>query len=111
MRNEDAVQALAALGQGTRLEAFKLLIKVGPDGMLASDIASALAVPRNTMSSHLNILSRAALIVAQRSGKNITYSASLPELGRLTAFLVDGCCGERRELCEPIISKIEKLTF
>jgi DNA-binding transcriptional ArsR family regulator len=59
MESEQAILALAALAQPTRLDVFRLLVKHEPEGLAAGDIAKALAVPQNTMSSHLAILSRA----------------------------------------------------
>ena len=80
MESEQAILALAALAQSTRLEVFRLLVKHEPDGLAAGDIARELAVPQNTLSSHLSILSRAGLVSAQRFGRSIIYCA---ELGRL----------------------------
>ena len=59
MESENVILALAALAQPTRLDVFRLLVKHEPDGLPAGDIARELAVPHNTMSSHLGILSRA----------------------------------------------------
>ena len=61
MESENAILALAALAQSTRLDVFRLLVKHEPDGLPAGEIARELAVPHNTMSSHLGILSRAGL--------------------------------------------------
>src|SRR5256885_10541457 len=64
MELEDAILALAALAQPTRLDVFRLLVKHEPDGLAAGGVAKALAVPPNTMSSHLSILSRAGPVPA-----------------------------------------------
>src|SRR5258708_6921984 len=61
MESEDAILALAALAQATRLDVFRLLAKHEPEGLAAGDIGRVLAVPQNTMSSHLSVLSRAGL--------------------------------------------------
>jgi ArsR family transcriptional regulator len=106
---DEAVLILSALGQLTRLQAFHLLVQAGSDGMIASDLAEKLKVPRNTMSSHFGILARAGLVSAERSSRQIIYRANLPQLARLTSSLVEGCCGGRPELCEPDISKIRDL--
>ena len=65
MESEQAILALAALAQSTRLDVFRLLAKHEPEGLAAGDIARTLAVPQNTMSSHLAILSRAGLVPAR----------------------------------------------
>lgn len=107
MDDNDVVSTLVALGQITRLQTFRLLVKAGPAGLPAGDLASALGVPRNTMSSHFGILSRAELITSKRMGRHIYYSVNLAKLADLTAFLVAGCCGGRRDLCDPLIQMIK----
>ena len=106
MGNDDAVLILSALGQLTRLQAFRLLVKAGPEGMIASDIADALGVPGNTMSSHFNILTRADLITAQRVSRMIYYRVNVPRLTDLATFLVEGACGGRSDLGEPFPTEI-----
>ena len=75
METEHAILALAALAQSTRLEVFRLLARHEPDGLAAGDIARALAVPQNTMSSHLSILTRACLVSSERHSRSIVYRA------------------------------------
>ena len=69
MESEDALTALAALGQPTRLEAFRLLVRHEPEGMAAGDLAQALGAPANTLSAHLNVLSHAGLVRGERRGR------------------------------------------
>lgn len=106
MESADAVAVLAALGQITRLEVFKLLVREEPNGVASSDIAAKLDVPRNTMSSHLRILESAGLVRSERSSRQIFYRAELPQLAQLTSFLLEGCCGNRPELCGPVLGNI-----
>src|SRR5258705_6931660 len=93
MESEAAILALAALAQATRLDVFRLLVKGEPDGLAAGDIARALAVPQNTMSSHLAILARAGLVVSERRSRSIIYRANLVTFQDLTSFMVEDCCG------------------
>lgn len=111
MDNLDAVSILAALGQPTRLDAFRLLVREGVTGMPAGDIADALAVPRNTMSSHLARLARAGLIDAERDGTRIYYRPNFACLTALVAFLLEGCCGGKPELCESTITQLKAITL
>src|SRR6266849_3173459 len=101
MDSENVILALAALAQSTRLDVFRLLVKHEPDGLAAGDIAKALAVPQNTMSSHLAILARAGLVMGERKSRSIIYRAGLVTLQDLTAFMVEDCCGGRADLCAP----------
>lgn len=105
MEIESATLAFAALSQATRLETFRLLIAHEPEGLAAGEIARRLCVPANTMSSHLGVLSRAGLIMAERRSRSIIYRASLPAIGGLIDYLAMDCCGGRPEICAPQITR------
>ena len=102
MESEQAILALAALAQSTRLSVFRLLVKHEPDGLAAGEIARAIAVPQNTMSAHLAILARAGLVMSARKSRSIIYRADLAVFQSLTSFMVEDCCGGAAELCAPI---------
>jgi DNA-binding transcriptional ArsR family regulator len=106
MESEDVILALAALAQSTRLEVFRLLVKLEPQGLAAGDIARALGVPQNTMSSHLAILSRAGLVSAQRFGRSIVYRADLARFRAVVLFMLKDCCDGRPEICAPLIEDL-----
>ena len=106
MESENAVLALAALAQSTRLEVFRLLVKHEPEGLAAGDVARALAVPQNTMSSHLAVLSRAGLLSAQRFGRSIVYRADLARFRTVMLFMLRDCCEGRPEICAPLIADL-----
>ena len=106
MESENAILALAALAQSTRLDVFRLLVKHEPEGLPAGDIAKALAVPQNTMSSHLSILSRARLVSAQRFGRSIVYCADRTHLQAVVLFMLRDCCDGRPEICAPLIESL-----
>jgi ArsR family transcriptional regulator, arsenate/arsenite/antimonite-responsive transcriptional repressor len=106
MESESAILALAALAQSTRLDVFRLLVKREPDGLPAGDIAKAMAVPQNTMSAHLAVLSRAGLVTARRIGRSIVYRADLARFQAVMSFLVNDCCDGRPEICAPLIESI-----
>ena len=104
MESDQAILALAALAQSTRLGVFRLLVKYEPEGLAAGDIADVLAVPQNTMSAHLAILARAGLVMSERKSRSIIYRADLSSVQALTSFLIEDCCGGRRDLCEPRVA-------
>jgi ArsR family transcriptional regulator len=106
MESEKAILALAALAQPTRLDVFRLLAKHEPEGLAAGDIAKALAVPQNTMSSHLAILARAGLVSAQRFSRSIVYRADLARFQDVVLFMMRDCCGGRPEICAPLIENL-----
>jgi DNA-binding transcriptional ArsR family regulator len=98
-----AIAAFGALAQETRLAAFRLLLEARPAGLPAGEVARRLAVPHNTLSTHLSLLARAGLVAARRDSRSILYSADLGGLRRLLAFLLEECCGGRPELCTPLL--------
>lgn len=106
MESEAAILALAALAQSTRLDVFRLLVKHEPEGLAAGDIAKALAVPQNTMSSHLAVLSRAGLVSAQRFSRSIVYRADLARFQQVMLFMLRDCCDGRPEVCAPVIESL-----
>ena len=106
MESEQAILALAALAQSTRLDVFRLLAKHEPDGLAAGDIAKKLAVPQNTMSSHLAIRSRAELVTARRFSRSIVYRADLKAFQAVVLFMLRDCCDGRPEICGPLIEDL-----
>ena len=104
MELKAAVQALSALGQESRLRVFRLLVKRGPEGMPAGDIAEQLNVPANTMSSHLAVLSRAGLVASRKQGRSVIYTVDVEGTRKLLAFLVEDCCQGKPKVCQPLIA-------
>jgi DNA-binding transcriptional ArsR family regulator len=106
MEAENVILALAALAQPTRLDVFRLLVKHEPDGLPAGDIARGLAVPHNTMSSHLGILARAGLIRSERRSRSIIYRVDLDHLRQVVTFLLKDCCSGHPSVCAPLIDAL-----
>lgn len=105
MESTDAIDVLVALGQPTRLEAFRLIMRHEPDGLPAGEVARLLDVPQNTMSTHLAVLTRAGLISSERHSRSIIYRAELGRVREIASFLVSDCCGGRPELCAPLVAE------
>jgi len=102
MESFEAVKRLSALAQEARLEVFRLLVKAGPEGLAAGEIARRLDTAANTMSAQLLVLSNAGLVRARRDGRSIVYSVDYDAMGSLLVFLTEDCCGGRAEICAPI---------
>ncbi|MEI4485730.1 helix-turn-helix domain-containing protein [Frigidibacter sp. MR17.14] len=96
-----ALSALSALGQEARLDVFRLLVVAGPEGMLAGEVAEALGVLPNTLSSNLSILLAAGLVTRAREGRALRYVADLKGMEALVGYLMEDCCGGRPGLCAP----------
>ncbi|GIL02519.1 MAG: transcriptional regulator [Alphaproteobacteria bacterium] len=106
MNRNAAVAALAALGQDTRIEVFRLLVRAGQRGLPAGEIAARLGTVQNTMSAHLKVLDHAGLVRAERDGRLVRYVADMTGLRDLLAFLMEDCCNGSPELCQPVLDAI-----
>ena len=106
MDKKNALQALSALGQETRMDVFRLLVTAGSEGMLSGEIGRELGIRQNTMSANLAIMLNAGIIRNRREGRSIRYFADFDGIRGLLAFLVGDCCGGRPELCQAVIDEI-----
>ena len=106
MKTEAALNALSALAHESRLAVFRLLVKAGPGGMPAGDIARKLDTAPNTMSAQLLILSNAGLIRARRDGRSMIYTADFAQMTGLLKFLTEDCCSGHPEICEPLSAAV-----
>lgn len=104
METETAVNAISALAHGHRLAAFRLLVKQGPSGLAAGEIAARLDISPSALSFHLAHLERAGLLRTWRQGRHIRYAVEVEGMRRLLAFLTEDCCGGRPELCGGLVS-------
>ena len=104
MEKVQALSALAALGQETRLDVFR--VQAAPQGVPAGEIAERLGAYQNTMSSHLKILSQAGLVRTAREGRVVRYFADMTGFRDLLAYLMEDCCNGRPELCRPVIAAV-----
>jgi ArsR family transcriptional regulator, arsenate/arsenite/antimonite-responsive transcriptional repressor len=102
----EAIAALAALAQSTRLDTFRLLVEREPEGVPRGELARAMAVPQNTMSAHLAILARAGLVIGERHSRSIIYRADLSRFREVTLFLLKDCCGGRPDICAPLVADL-----
>ena len=87
-----AVVALNALSHETRLQAFRLLVQAGPDGLPVGALRERLALPPATLSAHLNVLRAAGLVQDEREGRVIRVRAHYAQMDALIAYLTENCC-------------------
>ena len=92
MEPKDAIAALAALAQETRLAIYRLLVQAGPEGLAAGAIAESLAVSPATLSFHLKELARAGLVTPRNAARFIYYSANFERMAALMTYLTQHCC-------------------
>ncbi len=92
MKETEAVAALAALAQQSRLALYRLLVRRGPEGYTAGEIAGRLRIPSPTLSFHLKALAHAGLVDVRREGRYLRYLPNIRRMNALVAFLTASCC-------------------
>jgi DNA-binding transcriptional ArsR family regulator len=102
MESNTAIRRLSALAQESRLAVFRLLVKAGPDGVPAGEIARTLEITPNTLSAQLTVLSNAGLVTSRRDGRSIIYAAGYDSMSELLVYLMEDCCQGRPEVCAPL---------
>jgi DNA-binding transcriptional ArsR family regulator len=111
MKTAQAVKALAALAQDTRLAIYRLLVQAGDAGKSVGAIAERLGLPGATLSFHLKELANANLIDARHDGRFIFYTANYARMNGLLAYLTENCCqGEdcAGRACDPVSKRAGK---
>ena len=106
MEEIQAVTSLAALAHPQRLRIFRLLVREGPNGLAAYEIAEAVEASPTAASFHLKELDRAGLIHATRDGRFMRYAIHVDGMRRLLTYLTEDCCRGRPELCGPSVKKV-----
>jgi DNA-binding transcriptional ArsR family regulator len=101
-----AVTALAALAHEGRLGVFRLLVKAGPDGLAAGEVARKTRTAPNTMSAQLLVLANARLVHARREGRSIIYAVDFDRMAALLQFMARDCCNGRPEICAPLATTV-----
>jgi DNA-binding transcriptional ArsR family regulator len=99
-----ALEALAALAQETRLKVYRLLVEAGPEGLSAGRIGQELDLPPATLSFHLAHLARAGLAKSRQEGRFIIYAADFQNMNALIGYLTENCCGGQS--CAPAVKPI-----
>jgi ArsR family transcriptional regulator, arsenate/arsenite/antimonite-responsive transcriptional repressor len=92
METKQAIQALSALAQESRLSIFRLLVQAGPAGLAAGVIGEKLELAPATLSFHLAGLARAGLAQSRQDGRFVIYSADYAAMNALVGFLTENCC-------------------
>lgn len=104
-----AVACLAALAHEHRLRIFRILVKQGPSGMPAGEIAARVGISATNTSFHLKELERAGLLHATRQGRHIRYAVDVEGMRKLLTYLTEDCCQGRPELCGSAIAAASKV--
>jgi len=96
----DAVTALAALAQDSRLAIFRTLVQAGPAGLAAGRIGELTGIAPSSLSFHLKELAHAGLVAARPAGRFVIYTANFATMNALLGYLTENCCGGNP--CAPV---------
>ena len=107
MRRRRAIQVFESLSSGIRLDVYRLLIRQGPQGMVAGQIASKLDLPPANLSFHLKAMTQADLVTVEQEGRFQRYRANLPLMGDLIAYLTAECCAGHPERCIDLAGRVD----
>ncbi len=97
-----ATTVFESLASAVRLDIYRLLVKTGPEGLVAGEIGSALTVPPTNLSFHLKALTHAQLVSVVQEGRFQRYRANLALMQTLIAYLTEECCAGQPEQCPEI---------
>jgi DNA-binding transcriptional ArsR family regulator len=92
METLPAIKAFAALAHEGRLALLRHLVRAGPEGLIAGELARLAGEPASTISARLSVLANAGLVKATRQGREMLYRAEFEALAALVAYLVRDCC-------------------
>jgi len=92
MEKYAALAVFESLSSGLRLDVFRLLVRKGPDGMVAGEIGAALDIPPTNLSFHLKALTQAGLLSVTQEGRYQRYRANMPLMMDLITYLTEECC-------------------
>ena len=108
METKNALTALAALAQETRLAVFRLLVETGPEGLPVGKIGERLGIAPATLSFHLKELAHADLVMMRHEGRFIYCSANFATMNDLLAYLTENCCGGNAPAYVPVCTPVPR---
>lgn len=92
MKLEIAVSRLEALGNSTRLDIYRALVRAGDQGLPVGQIQDTLGIPASTLSHHCKRLIETGLITRQRKATTLICRADYTAMRSLLGYLYAECC-------------------
>ena len=94
MKLDDAANILAKIGNPTRLEIVRLLVRAGDEGLAVGIIQKKLKIPGSTLTHHISHLKSAGVIRQQRQQATLICKMEFEVLRRLVDYLTEECCAD-----------------
>ncbi len=92
LNHQQAARCLEKLGNPTRLEVYRLLVRAGPDGLAVGEIQEHLGTPGSTLSHHISHLVNVGLVHQRREGRVLRCTPNYALMSQVVAFLTEECC-------------------
>ncbi len=92
MEMNHAARCLEKLGNPTRLEIFRLLVRAGRKGLPVGEIQDHLGIPASTLSHHLAHLVNVGLVHQTREGRVLRCTPDFAIMDQVVGFLTEQCC-------------------
>lgn len=105
-----ATTVFESLASGIRLDVYRLLVRTGPEGIVAGEIASVLEVPPTNLSFHLKALTQARLVTVEQEGRYQRYRANIPLMLDLIGYLTAECCAGDPGQCADVSAVLSRAT-
>lgn len=99
MEKTTATTVFESLASGVRLDVFRLLVRQGPEGLVAGEIAAALELPPTNLSFHLKALTQSGLLGVTPEGRYQRYRANLALMQAMVDYLTAECCAGHPDQC------------
>ena len=94
MELEQAAKQLEALGNPTRLQVYRTLVKAGDAGLPVGRLQERIGIAASTLSHHLHRLILTGLVTQERQATTLICRANYPVMDQLLGFLSEECCAE-----------------
>jgi ArsR family transcriptional regulator, arsenate/arsenite/antimonite-responsive transcriptional repressor len=103
MRVEKASRQLEALGNTTRLNIYRTLVRAGQNGLVVGQLQERISIPASTLSHHIKRLVETGLVTQERQATALICRAHYPAMHALLGFLSEECCAD--EACVQATSR------
>ncbi|MBX3580886.1 MAG: helix-turn-helix transcriptional regulator [Rhizobiaceae bacterium] len=94
MKLEKAASQLEALGNPTRLNIYRILVRAGDEGLPVGSVQEKLGIPASTLSHHCKRLIETGLVSQERQATTLICRAQYPAMQSLIGYLSDECCAD-----------------
>jgi DNA-binding transcriptional ArsR family regulator len=96
MNIDDTAARLEALGNPTRLKAFRILVKAGGQGLSVGQLQERLGIAASTLTHHLQKLMLVGLVSQERQSTVLICRANFAMMRSLVDALASECCFDAR---------------